>query len=777
MQKVGKFAIEKVLGRGASAVVYLASDPLLRRPVALKLLKPGRHSGSAPNTSALLNEARACGQLKHPHIVPVYEAGEAEGRAYLAFEYVEGQTLAHLLREHGPLPPAQAAQLMCGVLDALQHAHDAGLVHRDLKPSNILISGDGAPHVTDFGIATRIDGEPGSRELCGTPGYMAPEYIRDGTIAPQGDVFAAGLVLFEMLTGRPAIAADNPFQAMHLIANVPLALPEGLDQSLLDILAKATARDPQLRYAGARPMREALLAYLKPADTTPGGTKTRAGTLDFLLRRMRQKSDFPAMSAAISTINRLAASSDSSASQLAATVLKDFALTNKILRLANSSLYPQTQGRRVSTVSRAVVVLGFDTVRSIAISLMLFEHMQDRRQAGQLRDEFLRANLAGMLARTLAPAVGASDEEAFICALFHNLGRLLARYYLHEEADAIDRLMLSENLAEDSASRRILGLSYEQLGVGVAETWEFPPSLLRSMRHPAPGPVPSPADADDALRALSAYANELAQICELADESRRAEALLALEQRYRRALDVPAARVASAVEESLTRVRELAGTLGLDLRGSSLAGRLAPPAAAPQRDAAAPIPGRLEEAAVADPLRAAASADVAAALSAGIQDLTQALIEDATLDDLLRIVAETLFRAIHCQRVLICTRDPATAQMRARFCLGACAQDALGRFRFPIGGADLFNLILARDVDILISNTAEPKVQNHLPDWYRRDFNAASFIVFPMKLRGVPAAMLYADHGEVGGIRLTDSELALLRTLRNQTVLALKQAG
>lgn len=776
MQTVGKFAIEKVLGRGASAVVYLASDPVLQRRVALKLLKATSTTGSAKGMSGLLNEARACGQLKHPHIVPVYEAGESGGRPYLAFEYVDGRTLAGMLREQGPLPPAQAAQLMCGILDALQHAHDAGLVHRDLKPSNILISADGAPHVTDFGIATQIAGEPGSRELSGTPGYMAPEYIRDGSIGPQGDVFAAGLVLMEMLTGKPAIAADNPFQAMHLIANAPLVLPTGLDEALLDVLAKATARDPQLRYASARKMRDALQAYLKPADTTPEGNKARAGTLDFLLRRMRQKSDFPAMSAAISTINRLAGASDSSANQLAATILKDFALTNKILRLANSSIYPQAQGSRVSTVSRAVVILGFDTVRSIAISLMLFEHMQDRRQATRLRDEFLRANLAGMLARELAPSARVPDEEAFICALFHNLGRLLARYYLHEEAEAIDRLMPSENLSEDAASRRILGLSYEQLGIGVAESWEFPAGMLRSMRRPPPGSLAKPIDADEMLGAVSAYASELADTCEIADAAKQAAAVQALEQRYARALATRPNLVADAIDRSLARMRELADTLGIDLRDSVFARRALPSAPVDPPRPATAIPGRLEEPATGSAETAPAAAHVESVLSAGIQDLTQALIEDVALDDLLRIVAETLFRAVPCQRVLICTRDAATSQMRARFCLGACAQDTLARFRFPIGGADLFNLILARDVDILISNTAEPKVQKHLPDWYR-EFNAASFIVFPMKLRGTPTAMLYADHAQPGGIKLSEKELALLRTLRNQAVLALKQAG
>lgn len=776
MQTVGKFEIQQVLGRGASAVVYLASDPVLRRPVALKLLKTS--AGAAAATAGLLNEARACGQLKHPHIVPVYEAGESAGRPYLAFEYVDGRTLARQLKEQGAMAPQAAATLMCGILDALQHAHDAGLVHRDLKPSNILISADGQPHVMDFGIAARIASEPGSRELSGTPAYMAPEYIRDGTVGPQGDVFAAGLVFMEMLTGVPAIAGDNAFQAMHRIANTPLVLPEGLDERLTDVLAKATARDPQLRYATARAMREALQAYLRPPETSvPDDGKARASTLDFLLRRMRQKSDFPAMSAAISTINRLALDKASNATQLSASILKDFALTNKILRLANSAYYPQLNGSKISTVSRAVVVLGFDTVRSIAISLMLFEHMQDKRQASALRDEFLRANLAGMLARELAPQARADGEEAFICALFHNLGRLLAHYYFREEAEAVDRLVASEGLSEDAAARRVLGLSYEALGTGIAETWEFAPAILRSMRRPPPGPVAKPADAAEAMNSLSAYAYALAQLSEAADPAERSSAIATLSQRYSRAVAQTPRATQELVERSLGRLKELADTLGVDLRRTAFGPRLA--ATAPAESVARPtdtatFPGRIEEPAPATNSR---EGQVESVLSAGIQDLSQALLEDVALDDLLRIVAETLFRAIPVQRVLICTRDPSSSQMRARFGLGSETDDAVRRFRFPLGGTDLFNLILARDVDVLISNTGEPKVQKHLPDWYRREFKAASFIVFPMKLKGAPAAMLYADHLEVGGIAPTEKELALMRTLRNQAVLALKQAG
>ena len=346
-RSIGKFDIRRVLGTGAQSVVYLAYDPHLQREVAIKSLHlEGR---DATRKQALVDEARMVSRLRHPNIVPIFDAGEQEGDPYLVFEYVEGSTLAERLRDRGGVAPACAVEAMLHILDAVDAAHRQGIIHRDLKPSNILMTVDGVPRVMDFGIAVRVAAQTDRPDgVFGTPAYLAPECISRGAASAQSDVFSAGLILCEMITGRPVVSGQGVLALLHRMASEPVALPAEaaglIDERLGDIILKATAMDTAARYADAATLRAALQGWLEPQaqEAATGGGK--ASTLDFLLRRMRHKSDVPALSDAISTINRIAASEQESVSSLSNTILKDVALTNKLMRLVNSAYYSQAGG-------------------------------------------------------------------------------------------------------------------------------------------------------------------------------------------------------------------------------------------------------------------------------------------------------------------------------------------------------------------------------------------------------------------------------------------------
>ncbi|PPE73586.1 serine/threonine protein kinase [Solimonas fluminis] len=765
-QTIGKFEVRRLLGQGAQSRVYLAWDPDLQREVAIKRLLPSR-GGPAARPQA---EARHVSRLRHPNIVPIFDMGEQDGQPHLVFEYVAGQTLQQQLAQ-GALPARRAAELMVGVLEALEQAHAQGIVHRDLKPSNILVEPDGKPRVMDFGIASRAAG--GTDEgLVGTPAYMAPEYVHTRQAGPQYDIFAAGLVLYEMLSGRRAVQGDGALQAIHQLANMPLQFPAepAVDPRLQDIVAKAAAREPALRYASAAQMREALQAYLKPAvaDAGDGG---RQSTLEFLLRRMKVKSDFPAMSSAINAIQRLAASDKADVQKLSNAILKDFALTNKMLRLVNSAYYPNRSGERIRTVSRAIVMLGFDTVRSLAISLMLFEHIGDRKQAAVLREEFLRSNLGGMLARELgACLLPGRAEEAFICALFHDLGRLLAHYYFWEEAETIGKLVAAEGCTPDAAALRVLGISYQDLGIGVARSWGFPEPIIHSMQRLPEGKPAAARSAEEQLRLLSACAGEACAMLDAGGD--RGSTMTALAARFHSSLGLGERELGEAFRRAALGLADLSGTLGIDLARSRIGQKLsdAPPSAA--------IPPATCELRVDDTAAAAleAAGDAEAILASGIQDISKALLEDLPLADLLRIVAETVYRATRVRRVLMCLRDEHRPIMRGRFGFGSGCDELARRFEFTLGGQDLFNLILAKDSDVLIRDAGEAKVRTRLPPWYLEQVDAPSFLVFPMSVRGSPAAMIYADADRPGAIAVSDKALSLLHTLRNQAVLAIRQA-
>ncbi|HSI57364.1 MAG TPA: serine/threonine-protein kinase, partial [Ideonella sp.] len=303
-RRLGRFELRRTLGSGAQATVWLAHDLRLDREVAVKLLAMGT---AGADLNEWLHEARAVSRLTHPNIVPVFEADEAQGQAYLVFEYVAGPTLTELLRQRGALPAREAAALMLGVLDALKTAHASGIVHRDLKPSNILIDADGRARVMDFGIAARLS-DTHDHRICGTPGYISPEAARGEPPTPAMDIFAAGMLLGQMLAGEPLLRERDPMRALARVQSEDMALPTTLtqpvDDALRAILMCALARDPAQRHADAASFHAALAAWLTPADSHDAAASS--GTLEFLLRRMKHKTDFPALSDSVGRIQRVA---------------------------------------------------------------------------------------------------------------------------------------------------------------------------------------------------------------------------------------------------------------------------------------------------------------------------------------------------------------------------------------------------------------------------------------------------------------------------------------
>ena len=324
---LARFELLRELGRGAQATVWLAHDPRLDREVAVKLLSLDADEATR---SEWLNEARAVSRLKHPNIVPVFEADEFEGQPYLVFEYVEGPTLQEQRRKRPSLPAREAVTLVLGVLDALAAAHEQGIVHRDLKPSNILLGRDGRPRVMDFGIAARVSHGDGRKNsgldaadgrIVGTPGYMSPEAARGEAPLPAMDVFSAGVLLGELLAGAPLMRESDPYRAIARVQQEDLQLPGHLkiDSTLRGIVQRALARPVAERYDSARSLHAALAAWLTPKQEA---IDTSHATLEFLLRRMRHKTDFPALSASVVRIQRLAQSETESLASLSDEILK-----------------------------------------------------------------------------------------------------------------------------------------------------------------------------------------------------------------------------------------------------------------------------------------------------------------------------------------------------------------------------------------------------------------------------------------------------------------------
>lgn len=797
-EQIGRFEIIRELGRGAQSVVYLARDPHLQREVAIKTLHFTR--ADAQKNQQLLSEARMVSQLRHPNIVPIFEAGEEGGDAYLVFEFVPGQNLGDYLKANGQLSPVQAIAIVHPVLDAIAHAHGAGIIHRDLKPSNILIDADGTPRVMDFGIAARGESQSNDGDaFMGSPVYMAPEYIGQRQSGERTDVFSAGLVFYELLTGQRAIRGNNFLEVMNRICNEDITLPKSaasaIDDQLASILYKALARNPEQRFASIVKMREALDRYLELAEPVVSADAQQS-TIDFLLRRMRHQSDFPALSESVSTINKITGSDKESVANLSNSILKDFSLTNKILRLVNSVHFRQAGGGNISTISRAVLVLGFDAVRNIAITVTIFEHLQNKGNAGHLKEEFLHAYLAGTLAKDIAEKASSREvEQVFICAMFHNLGRLLSQYYFPEENEKIRRLIEQKPCAEEVAAMQVLGISFEELGIGIARSWGFPSLIVNSMRKLPPGNVRKANTVEERMRVLAGFSNALcAMIAELAPEQRAME-LRKLKERFGENVALSEQALREAMEQSFHKIAQFAKIIGINLKQSNFGGLINSWSGRPAATAAAQaqvvddgaenvlsdvVPAGAPGSPVVEGEMEAGSqvGNSEVILMAGIQDISNTLVEDFKLNDVLRIILETMYRAKGFKRVILCVRDAGNDSMLGRFGFGPDAIEVTRRFNFPLlFTPDIFHAALSKGVDILISDTNDAKIAPRIPAWFRKGVNAGTFVIFPLCIKKNPVAMIYADCDRAGEIVISEKELSLLRTLRNQALLAIKQSS
>jgi serine/threonine protein kinase len=265
----GRYRIERELGHGGMATVHLAHDEELDRPVALKLL-PEHLAGDDAFRARILREARLAGQLSHPNVVRVYDAGEADGRPFIVMEYVPGTSLAEARR----LAPGRVVELGVQACAGLQHAHDAGLVHRDVKPANLLVREDGVLKVADFGIARAGESTRHTQAgtLLGTAAYLAPEQIAGADATPASDVYSLGAVLYELLTGRPpytfsSLAELSAQQAEGLIEPVR-DLEPSVPHEVEAAVMHALARDPSFRPASAADLAHEL-ASAREQPTRP----------------------------------------------------------------------------------------------------------------------------------------------------------------------------------------------------------------------------------------------------------------------------------------------------------------------------------------------------------------------------------------------------------------------------------------------------------------------------------------------------------------------------
>jgi eukaryotic-like serine/threonine-protein kinase len=260
----GRYTVRSPIGEGAYSVTYRAIDNALQRDVAIKVLRE-QYAAHEGFDSRFEREARSAARISHPNVISVYDYGRQGHLPYIIMQFVDGPNLKEYVREEGPLTVEESINFARQILDGLSAIHDEGIIHRDVKPQNVLIDDGMQAKITDFGVAF-VTVDPGLTETgmaVGTAAYMAPEQASGEAVGPQADLYAVGVILYELLTGRLPFPGDNPVQVMYRHVNEMPAPPRSINRSVPlgveAVVLKALAKDALDRFPDARTMRDALV--------------------------------------------------------------------------------------------------------------------------------------------------------------------------------------------------------------------------------------------------------------------------------------------------------------------------------------------------------------------------------------------------------------------------------------------------------------------------------------------------------------------------------------
>ncbi|MCE2909869.1 MAG: HDOD domain-containing protein [Burkholderiaceae bacterium] len=495
-----------------------------------------------------------------------------------------------------------------------------------------------------------------------------------------------------------------------------------------------------------------------------------------LLQSIDKQPEFASLQAQMSQLQRVARDDNAHARALTALIDDNPALLSKLLRLINAAYYSPVGGGSITSMHRAVSLMGFHSIGLLAGSLLMFDRLPKGADGDRLRREFARAQLAAALAQELCHSPRHADH-IYVATLFQRLGDLLAGIHFAPDMQVLDDLLDAQELPRGSAerlrqrdvlARRTWGLTLEDLGQEIAERWGWPPRMLKIMRSlGCDNPGRSLRD-DEYARVLNTACNELAERLmavpaegESADrEAARRDTLLGWSRDLQVPLGLDAASLPAQVERTLAGWRDLLGGLGV------------PPDALRSDAGQAPPPKKNPL----DPKSLAYRQALAENLSDAVDHLARMNKKAAPPEQVMESALGWMMKTLDLQRAILCLRDDARPLLVPRLAQGHKGVVLSRHFEIPVEPpGDLFGLLCAKQADVLISDTADPLIDQRLPVWYRQKVAAGSFVLLPVHHDGRVVGMLYGDQHEAHAMHLNDRALTLLKLLRNQLLEALKR--
>lgn len=549
-----------------------------------------------------------------------------------------------------------------------------------------------------------------------------------------------------------------------------------------------------------------------------------------LMTRIENSLSLPTLGASISRIIQTASNDDEAISKLASFVLSDTSLTQKILHLANTVYFRAGSQIAVTTVSRAILVLGFETVKTCALALLLVEKLSDSNQAQQVRRELLRGLIASCAGREMIQHAKYQDaEEAIIVALFKNLGQILIATHDYTLYQEIRNLAEQSNSTENQAALNLLGFDYYNLTCQVMGQWALPETLISALFPLPSGKLKAPKTRGDWIQQVAACSAEIANACLINEPEKRQQHLNANQQQFGEALGISATRFATLVEKVTKESHLLMNAVGVSPQEeSSLSANTAISQATNNTSEKATNSQRVnpvatnivvrnalknneEPASLADAPNDASGDNKISGLPdellmldgdthaptpstllpsgkpenarelllSSLQEVMQTVAgARPTINQIVMLVLEALYRSMGFRMALVCLKQPQPPYvMRARTALGERADKNLAEFRFTVSNEkDLFSLALNNDVDLMISDTSEPKIHNLLPDWHRALLpDTRSLMLLPLIVNKKPIGLFYADRTTRTPEGISPEETALIKSLKAQVLATLRQ--
>lgn len=463
--------------------------------------------------------------------------------------------------------------------------------------------------------------------------------------------------------------------------------------------------------------------------------------MDLLWARVRRRGDLPGFSKVVGAILGAMRGDDDREFSMTKTVLSDPALTQKVLRLANSPMY-SVFGQGINTVSKAVIVLGTEAIGHLALGLKLIDGLSAASaESADARAEMEKAVLAGHIARQVVSSASTRDaEEAVVCSMLHSLGRMMVAFYLPDQWQQLQAHCAKTGLAEDKAARDILGLELDEIGRKAARQWGFPAGLIKTLQDMPPRPVGEPLDHDDWLAAVSTLSSKYASA--LCTENAGPERFFQLADEYADMLGLEPGQLLEAVRTAQeTAAREDATMLRLVNRNI-------------YEKLASVAPGK--------------PSDAPTLLTRGVADMRDAVLH-ANVPQIMTMALETVHHGFRFTRTIAFVRDQAAAQYRARMYFGEMGQIPLPDLTFPDAyQPDVFHASLANDKMIFLENAQDAAFVSKVPRWWKAAFPATrSFMVLPLTVNRHPAGFIYGDWDlSLPPNRIEPAEIAPLNELR-----------